>query len=535
MDCPPLDKSGSFEVLMPFTKMIPIVEILLCLQLALAVKAENSEQYFITEPDNVTLQSGESLELPCVVGNRQGACQWTKDGLGMGINPSLPGFPRFSMGEGATECFLIINPVQLEDEGLYQCQVGAVAGMSAIASSPVVISVSVEPGLPYILQAVHFDVKEVLQGQQVVLDCESQKVKPPARIKWFDGDKHLDSSNIKEVVTKQGDNKTFKTHSTLTLMPKENMNIKCSSFSEQFPSVKFSRVLQIKLRYAPKINIELSKDKIQEGDTFSITCNSKAYPENVTYKWFLGGKEIVEEKNNNLKIKDISREQHGAEVNCVVENEVGQTNVTKTLNVQFPPTILTHPQSMTAKQGDNVTLRCVAEGNPEPVYIWTKEGNTEPIFIWTKEKSNILTRYRKHVRFKVGHFNEGSENKSDLMIVDLENNDFGNYECLAANAVGKDDLTVMLVKESDDINMMIYVIGISIAVVLVIVLLAVLCWWIRKAQWDSSKDTGCSVPATPDILASPNSPELLQLAPLPSSPLSSIKKHCRKRRRIQKV
>ena len=146
------------------------------------------------------------------------------------------------------------------------------------------ISVSAEPGLPYILQAADYDVLEVLEGQHIVLDCESQGEKPPAEIKWYNGDKPMGASNIKETVTKQRDNKTFKTHSTLTLMPKENMNIKCSSFSEQFPSTKYSRVLKIKLRFMPKVSIDLSKDRIQEGDKFSITCDSKAYPDNG--KWF---------------------------------------------------------------------------------------------------------------------------------------------------------------------------------------------------------------------------------------------------------
>ena len=244
--------------------MYLILEILFGLQLAVLTKAATSGQYFITEPKDVTFKSGEHLKLPCSVGNKQGACQWTKDGFGMGINPTLPGFPRFSMGEGESECFLNIFPVLPADEGVYQCQVGAVSGASAIASAPVVISVSAEPGLPYILQAADYDIIEVLEGQHIVLDCESQGAKPPAEIKWYNGDKPMGASNIKETVTKQRDNKTFKTHSTLTLMPKENMNIKCSSFSEQFPSTKYSRVLKIKLRFMPKVSIDLSKDRIQE-------------------------------------------------------------------------------------------------------------------------------------------------------------------------------------------------------------------------------------------------------------------------------
>jgi len=530
--------------------MFIIIEIFVALQLALTVTARSSVQYFKTEPKDVTFKSGEHLMMPCAVGNRQGACQWTKDGFGMGINPSLPGFPRFSMGEGDSECFLNINPVLPGDEGVYQCQVGAVAGVSAIASSPVVINVSAEPGVPYILQATEHDVLEVLEGQHVVLDCESQGAKPPAEIKWYDGDKHLDSANIKETVTKQKDNKTFKTHSTLTLMPKDNIIIKCSSFSEQFPSIKYSRALQIKLRFMPRINIDLSKDKIQEGDKFSVTCDSKAYPENVAYKWFFGGVEIVGETNDTLMIEEISRKNHASDVKCLVENEVGRTAAATTLNVEFPPTILSHPQSIVAKKGDNVTFNCVAEGNPEPAYIWTKEkanilagykqnltliasektektysckvfsdgyeiissfparlmlirkpviftesfrkGNegqdvilqcrvdsisNKTTILWTKNDTPLVI---DNIRFKVVHTKEGREQQSDLLISKLETSDFGHYGCFAANEVGKDYKTVVLINESD-VDIMSYAIGISVAGGVAVLLAVYLYYRVKKS------------------------------------------------------
>lgn len=539
--------------------MYPRLEILLGLQLAVLTEAATSGQYFITEPKDVTFKSGEHLKLPCAVGNKQGACQWTKDGFGMGINPTLPGFPRFSMGEGESECFLNIFPVLPADEGVYQCQVGAVSGASAIASAPVVISVSAEPGLPYILQAADYDVLEVLEGQHIVLDCESQGAKPPAEIKWYDGDKPMGASNIKETVTKQRDNKTFKTHSTLTLMPKENMNIKCSSFSEQFPSTKYSRVLKIKLRFMPKVSIDLSKDRIQEGDKFSVTCNSKAYPENVAYKWFFGGIEIAGEKNETLMIEDISREHHASDVKCLVENEVGRTAMATTLNVEFPPTILKHPESVIAKRGDNVTFYCVAEGNPEPVYIWTKDkanilaGYKQNLTLIASEKTErtytckvfsdgyeiissfparlILIRkpviftesFRKgdegqdiilqcrvdsisnkttilwtkddipliidNVRFKEIRSNEGREQQSDLLISKLESKDFGSYGCFAANEVGKDYKTIVLINISD-VDVMSYAIGISVAGGVVVLLSVYLYYRIRKtcAGEDGSAD-----------------------------------------------
>merc|ERR1740128_1134802 len=321
----------------------------------------------------------------------------------------------------------------------------------------------------------------------------------------------MGAANIKETVTKQRDNKTFKTHSTLTLMPKEN---------------------------------------IQEGDKFSVTCNSKAYPENVAYKWFFGGIEIAGEKNDTLMIEEISREHHASDVKCLVENEVGRTAMATTLNVEFPPTILKHPESVIAKRGDNVTFYCVAEGNPEPVYIWTKDkanilagykqnltliasektektysckvfsdgyeiissfparlvlirkpiiftetfrkGNegqdiilqcrvdsisNKTTILWTKNDTPLVI---DNVRFKVIHTSEGREQQSDLLISKLDTSDFGHYGCFAANEVGKDYKTVVLINESD-VDIMSYAIGISVAGGVAVLLVVYLYYRVKKS------------------------------------------------------
>ena len=517
-------------------------------------------QYFLSEPSDVIFKTGADLQLPCTVGNKQGACQWTKDGFGLGIDPSLPGFPRFSMGgddgdlgrgdlgHGGQDCGLHIESVQPVDEGVYQCQVLAVAGVPAIASPPVLVSVEAEPGVPYILQAVDYEVLEVLEGQHVVLDCVSQGARPPADIAWYDGDTVLED-NVKQTVTKKRDSDTFKTHSTLTLVPQDDINIKCSSSSHQFPSTKFSQVLQIKLRYMPKVSIDLSKDTIQEGDKFSVTCNSKAYPENVAYKWFFGGIELAGEKNETLMIENISREHHESDVKCLVENEVGLTATSTTLNVEFPPTILLHPESVVARKGENVTFHCVAESNPDPVYFWTRDRSnilagykqnlsliasdkTETTYVckvfsdgfeivssfpatltlirkpviftesvrkaregediilqcrvdsasntttvvWTKDDDPLTIG---NVRFSEAHHQEGRVHQSDLLISRIENKDFGNYGCYAANEVGKDYKTIVLIN-TGNAAVMSYVAGIAVAGGIVVILSVYLYYRVRK-------------------------------------------------------
>ena len=63
--------------------------------------------------------------LPCVVTNKVGVLQWTKDGFGLGVQRELPGFPRYSMvgDQQAGDFSLEISALAPEDDAVFQCQV----------------------------------------------------------------------------------------------------------------------------------------------------------------------------------------------------------------------------------------------------------------------------------------------------------------------------------------------------------------------------------------------------------------------------
>ena len=63
--------------------------------------------------------------LPCVVTNKVGVLQWTKDGFGLGVQRELPGFPRYSMDgdQDAGDFSLEITALAPEDDAVFQCQV----------------------------------------------------------------------------------------------------------------------------------------------------------------------------------------------------------------------------------------------------------------------------------------------------------------------------------------------------------------------------------------------------------------------------
>lgn len=56
-----------------------------------------AQQAFRTKPSNLTVQEGATAVLKCDVLRASGTVQWVKDGLLLGPERSLPGFPRYSM------------------------------------------------------------------------------------------------------------------------------------------------------------------------------------------------------------------------------------------------------------------------------------------------------------------------------------------------------------------------------------------------------------------------------------------------------
>ncbi|KAL7849222.1 hypothetical protein SRHO_G00208450 [Serrasalmus rhombeus] len=109
----------------------------------------SGQQAFRTEPRNLTVRSGATALLKCEVLRASGAVQWVKDGLLLGPQRSLPGYPRYSMtgeenrGENqeGSQYHLQIMDVRLEDDSPYECQVGRSKTSQPIVSRTVWLNV----------------------------------------------------------------------------------------------------------------------------------------------------------------------------------------------------------------------------------------------------------------------------------------------------------------------------------------------------------------------------------------------------------
>ncbi|TKS81922.1 Nephrin Renal glomerulus-specific cell adhesion receptor [Collichthys lucidus] len=102
-----------------------------------------AQQAFRSEPRNLTVRMGATAVLRCEVLRASGTVQWVKDGLLLGPQRSLPGFPRYSMigNPKRGQYHLQIEKAQLEDDALYECQAGRSESSHAIISGSAWIDV----------------------------------------------------------------------------------------------------------------------------------------------------------------------------------------------------------------------------------------------------------------------------------------------------------------------------------------------------------------------------------------------------------
>lgn len=78
---------------------------------------------------------------------------------------------------------LMIYPVELEDDGIYQCQASPTSdGQPGLRSRFAKLSVLVPPKNPEITQAAQGNSIVTTEDRTVVLECTSAQGKPPAEV-----------------------------------------------------------------------------------------------------------------------------------------------------------------------------------------------------------------------------------------------------------------------------------------------------------------------------------------------------------------
>jgi len=201
--------------------------LLLLLLILLHPKPGDGVQEFLAQPSHTSVTKGDRVVLPCRVRAKSGALQWTRDGFGLGQDRSLPGYPRMRMvGQDITQDWdLEINPVELDDEADYQCQVLSKDPTQSIRSTTARLQVRAPCSIPSIAGGPLLQLDE---GVTVQLQCSCRGARPPARLEWRLGEGGAQTGNT--TVKQEVGMVTFTSLSLITVRPKmkqDGVEVRC--------------------------------------------------------------------------------------------------------------------------------------------------------------------------------------------------------------------------------------------------------------------------------------------------------------------
>uniref|UniRef100_A0A8C7E3L2 NPHS1 adhesion molecule, nephrin n=1 Tax=Naja naja TaxID=35670 RepID=A0A8C7E3L2_NAJNA len=345
-------------------------------------QAEVLQQVFRVEPENVTILEGETALLKCEVENPSGTVQWVKDGLLLGHNWSIPRFPRYSMmGETSKGIYnLQVIKSQLEDDAMYECQVGPTEKSTGIISRRVQLTVLVLPKNPLFVEYEANSLVTWIAGMEYTLCCQVEDARPPAEITFSKADKEL--ADVTSTIKPGSATKLFSTEATLRFTPQSSDNkelLTCKAASTVTLTPVFVS-FTMNILFPPQLPvIKGYTGQIVKNKELKLTCISTSGNPLATLQW-LKNDEVISRNwetddtsqlsRSSLSLK-ITPEDNMAVVSCQALNQLLSLPLQSSivLSVTFPPEQVKIIGSSSTEENQEIFLTCSTSTSNPPVML----------------------------------------------------------------------------------------------------------------------------------------------------------------------
>ncbi|XP_023346798.1 kin of IRRE-like protein 3, partial [Eurytemora carolleeae] len=167
---------------------------------------------------------------------------------------------------------LKISDVRLEDEGLYQCQVGGSGSSPPMKSREGNLTVYIEPDPPSVLQGGGSGVLSTGAGEWMELTCVSRNGKPPSTIDWLFMNSSTVQYDVRTRVEQMG--RMFTTISTIKIKVGKELDgvvIVCQAQNRMDVTPQTTRI-SLDVEYPPDVKVVFDEASVREGEDLKISC-----------------------------------------------------------------------------------------------------------------------------------------------------------------------------------------------------------------------------------------------------------------------
>ncbi|OQV13375.1 Fasciclin-2 [Hypsibius exemplaris] len=386
---------------------------------------------FVDAPAVQNPVSGELGKITCEVsGNPAPQVDWLRDGTELDTSGG-----RYKVDTDG----LYITGINVEDDGEYTCR-AVVAANGGLKSQKIKVEVHNKP--EFTVDEEPQNVRGIEQ-KTVAMKC-GVTGRPVPEITWVFLQSNSEDNG--KDVTKIEDEQRTSHHTvdpvtgTMTindLQKRHQGDYKCIAKN---PAGIIEKIASLFVAEIPRFDI-VSNTTESEGGSATLQCTARGdpaptlqYTKEGQLQSFVAGADpriTVREKERELTltINQLTREDDGLYV-CVASNEAGTAEKSSHVTVKFKPSFQNTPMHVAKTWLDNkiaVNLTCIAESIPNATIRWEKKQRNEmhgaPFLLITENSPNIVIEQRGP--------------SSSLLISPKTIDDFGVFECIAANEMGE--------------------------------------------------------------------------------------------------
>ncbi|XP_066282017.1 nephrin-like isoform X5 [Branchiostoma lanceolatum] len=387
----------------------------------LDVQYPPDEPYISGYEEGTIVRAGRLQRMTCIAagGNPEASLVWLKNGQVLSADSNSI---TYSISGNIASSELSIIAEASDNNAVYSCNASNPATSQPLSSTKV-LTVQFPPERV----AITTNPPVLKAGEQGTLSCTSSSSNPASVVTWY-RDGKVQSGTVEGRVP--AENGGFSTTNALTIQltsTEDGAVFSCRATNELL-SESVNDAISLAVNFAPEFPASESTPMVNatEGRDAIINSTASANPATVDYRWFRDGVELTAERQKRqangpryiitggaLIIKNVTRNDRGNYL-CQASNELGSTDRTLYLNVQYPAEIADITDHRIVDIGGSAQFFCTGVGNPTP-----------PNFVsWTREGANASRLIRSY-----------SDLTATLSINDITKDDKGDYKCVANNGI----------------------------------------------------------------------------------------------------